>query len=144
VTPPFRALIVAAHPDDIEFACAGTVALWTDLGAEVTYCMVTDGSTGTQDQDQFGSSLATIRRDESLRAAEVAGVDDVVFLDHKDGYVTYSPDLRRDIARVVPPELASAHEIPRRHPCSLHQRALTDCGAGERIESSAQQPVRPA
>jgi LmbE family N-acetylglucosaminyl deacetylase len=96
----FRALLVAAHPDDIEFACGGTVALWTDLGAEVTYCIVTDGSTGTQDEDPMGRSLAEVRRDESLQAAAVLGVEDVAFLGYRDGYVTYSLELRRDIARV--------------------------------------------
>jgi LmbE family N-acetylglucosaminyl deacetylase len=96
---PFRALIVAAHPDDIEFSCAGTVALWTDRGADVTYCIVTDGSTGTQDRSLMGKSLADVRREESQRAAEVVGVSHIVWLDYRDGYVEYSLDLRRDIAR---------------------------------------------
>jgi LmbE family N-acetylglucosaminyl deacetylase len=55
--PPFRALVMSAHPDDIEFGCAGTVARWTDAGAHVTYCIVTDGSTGTQDRALMGEPL---------------------------------------------------------------------------------------
>ena len=97
---PWRALIVAAHPDDIEFGCAGTVASWTDAGAEVAYCIVTDGSTGTQDRASIGDKLAKTRRSESERAAKVVGVERIDWLGYRDGYVEYSLDLRRDIARV--------------------------------------------
>lgn len=97
---PWRALVVAAHPDDIEFGCAGTVATWTDAGADVTYCIVTDGSTGTQDRAVIGEKLAATRRSESERAAKVVGVDRIEWLGYRDGYVEYSLDLRRDIARV--------------------------------------------
>ena len=41
-----RVLVVAAPPDDIDFSAAGTVALWTDAGIEVSYCLVTDGDAG--------------------------------------------------------------------------------------------------
>lgn len=97
---PWRALIVSAHPDDIEFGCAGTVAAWTDAGAEVTYCIVTDGSTGTQDRSLMGAKLADIRKAESEAAAKVVGVDTIEWLGYRDGYVEYSLDLRRDVARV--------------------------------------------
>jgi LmbE family N-acetylglucosaminyl deacetylase len=96
----FRALAVTAHPDDMEFGSAGTLALWADAGAEVTLCIVTDGSTGTQDQDLMGERLADVRREESRRAADVVGITDLVWLERRDGYVEYTLDLRRDIARV--------------------------------------------
>ena len=94
-----RALIVSAHPDDIEFGCAGTVARWTSEGADVTYCIVTDGSTGTQDRDLMGEQLADVRRQESQRAAEAVGVREIAWLGYRDGYVEYSLELRRAIAR---------------------------------------------
>lgn len=96
---PLRVLCVSAHPDDIEFGCAGSVAVWVDQGAEVTYVIVTDGSTGTADNELAGDRLADIRREESLSAAKVVGVEDVVFLGYRDGYVEPTLDLRRDIAR---------------------------------------------
>jgi LmbE family N-acetylglucosaminyl deacetylase len=99
VSEPLRVLCIAAHPDDIEFACAGSVAVWVDQGAEVTYVIVTDGSTGTADTGLFGDKLAEIRREESLGAAKVVGVSDVVFLGYRDGYVEATLDLRRDLAR---------------------------------------------
>lgn len=98
--PGLRVLTVSAHPDDVEFGCAGTLARWADEGAEVTICIVTDGSTGTQDRSLMGSSLSDLRREESQRAADVLGAKEVVWLDYRDGYVEYSLDLRRDIARV--------------------------------------------
>ena len=45
-----RALAVMAHPDDVDFSAAGLVAQLTDAGAEVTYCLVTDGQAGGFDQ----------------------------------------------------------------------------------------------
>lgn len=92
--------MVSAHPDDIEFGCAGTVAAWTDAGADVTYCIVTDGSTGTQDRSLMGTGLAEVRRTESEAAAKICGVDHIEWLGYRDGYVEFSLDLRRDIARV--------------------------------------------
>ena len=40
------ALVVVAHPDDIEFGAAAAVARWTDQGKTVVYCMVTSGEAG--------------------------------------------------------------------------------------------------
>ena len=45
-----RALCVLAHPDDVDFGSAGTVASWTAAGTEVTYCIVTDGDAGGFDE----------------------------------------------------------------------------------------------
>ena len=97
--PPWRALVVTAHPDDMEFGCAGTLAKWADQGAEVTLCLVTNGSTGTQDRDLMGERLRAIRIEESAAAAAVVGISELDWLGYQDGYVEYTLDLRRDIAR---------------------------------------------
>jgi LmbE family N-acetylglucosaminyl deacetylase len=76
------------------------VARWVSEGAEVTYCIVTDGSTGTQDRKLIGARLAEVRRRESERAANTVGVTDIDWLGYPDGYVEYDLALRRDIARV--------------------------------------------
>lgn len=96
----WRALVVTAHPDDMEFGSAGTLARWADEGAEVTVCIVTDGSTGTQDRSLMGEPLAEIRRVESAAAAEVLGIDELVWLGYSDGLVEYNQDLKRDLARI--------------------------------------------
>ena len=96
-----RALVVMAHPDDADFSCAGTVALWTDAGVEVVYLMVTDGDAGGDEVTLDGAQIGAIRREEQRRAAAEVGVKDVRFLGYPDGRVVASLELRRDIARVI-------------------------------------------
>ena len=44
-----RVLVVAAHPDDLETACGGTMALLISQGIEVSLLLGTDGDIGTHD-----------------------------------------------------------------------------------------------
>jgi LmbE family N-acetylglucosaminyl deacetylase len=95
-----RALCVLAHPDDVDFGSAGTVATWTAAGTEVTYCIVTDGDAGGFDEtprDQMGP----LRQEEQRAAAKEVGVTDVRFLGYPDGRLELTLDLRRDISRVI-------------------------------------------
>jgi len=96
-----RALVVTAHPDDVDFGAAGTIATWTDAGVEVTYCIVTDGDAGGFDPEVPRSEIPRIRRAEQTAAAAVVGVHDVEFLGYPDGALEVSIDLRRDISRVI-------------------------------------------
>lgn len=96
-----RALVVAAHPDDIDFGAAGTVAHWTDAGVEVTYLIVTDGDAGGFDRDMPRSDMAPLRRAEQTAAAKCVGVEDLRFLGYPDGWLESTFALRRDIARVI-------------------------------------------
>ncbi|GHC91023.1 GlcNAc-PI de-N-acetylase [Nocardiopsis terrae] len=98
---PERALVVMAHPDDADFACAGTVALWTGAGTEVVYLMVTDGEAGGDEITLDSSEIAAMRREEQRRAAAEVGVKDVRFLGYPDGRVVASLGLRRDVSRVI-------------------------------------------
>lgn len=96
-----RILIVTAHPDDVDFGLAGTVAMWTKTGIDVTYCIATSGDAGGFDPNVPRSAIAGIRQDEQRAAAAEVGVSDVRFLDYPDGQVEVSLALRRDIARVI-------------------------------------------
>lgn len=96
-----RALVVVAHPDDVDFGAAGTVAAWTDEGIAVTYCICTDGDAGGFDPAVPRSSIAGIRQAEQRAAAKEVGVDDVDFLGYPDGRLVPSFDLRRDLSRVI-------------------------------------------
>lgn len=96
-----RALAVAAHPDDIDFGCAGTVATWVDAGVEVTYLLITRGDQGGFD-DTPREQMASLREAEQRAAAKAVGVTDVRFLDgYRDGWVEPTRELERDIARVI-------------------------------------------
>jgi LmbE family N-acetylglucosaminyl deacetylase len=94
-----RALAVAAHPDDLEYGTAAAVAMWTAAGRAVSYVLVTRGEAGMAGTPP--EEAATIREDEERRSAAVVGVHDVRFLGHRDGVVTESLDLRRDLAREI-------------------------------------------
>ena len=96
-----RALVVVAHPDDVDFGSAGTIASWTDSGIAVTYCICTNGDAGGFDPDVPRGEIGGIRQGEQRAAAKEVGVDDVVFLGYPDGRLTASFDLRRDISRVI-------------------------------------------
>jgi LmbE family N-acetylglucosaminyl deacetylase len=93
--------VVTAHPDDVDFGSAGTVAAFTSAGVEVTYCIVTDGDAGGSDRSMSRADMAALRQDEQRAAAAVVGVSDVRFLGHPDGMVQATRELRRDISRVI-------------------------------------------
>jgi LmbE family N-acetylglucosaminyl deacetylase len=94
-------LIVTAHPDDVDFGTAGTVAAFTKAGVEVTYCIATNGDAGGSDRAVSRSDMAAIRQREQRAAAAEVGVIDIRFLGHPDGRLEPTIELRRDISRVI-------------------------------------------
>lgn len=100
-TPIDRVLVITAHPDDVDFGVAGSVATWTDAGTDVTYCVVTDGDAGGSDRSISRTAMAEIRQAEQTAAAKVVGVTDLVFLGYPDGRVQPTLELRRDVSRVI-------------------------------------------
>jgi LmbE family N-acetylglucosaminyl deacetylase len=95
-----RALVVAAHPDDIDFAAAGTVAAWVQAGIDVSYCLCTSGDAGGSD-DTPRDRMGPLREAEQKAAAAELGVHDLTFLRYPDGRLTPSIALRRDISRQI-------------------------------------------
>jgi LmbE family N-acetylglucosaminyl deacetylase len=96
-----RVLCVVAHPDDIDFGAAGTVAGWVEQGLDVAYLLVTRGDAGGFD-DTPRDRIPVIREAEQRAAAGAVGVKQVEFLDaYRDGTVMVSLDLRRDITAAI-------------------------------------------
>lgn len=94
-----RALVVVAHPDDVEFGAAAAVARWTDQGKTVVYCMVTSGEAGI---DALApDECRRVREAEQVESARVVGVDVVEFLGFPDGVVEPTIALRAAIAEQV-------------------------------------------
>lgn len=98
---PPRAIVIVAHADDIEFGAAGTVAKWTAAGAHVTFCIVTDNGSGSDDPNITREQLAATREAEQRASAEILGVAECVFLGYPDGTVENTMGLRRDLVRVM-------------------------------------------
>jgi LmbE family N-acetylglucosaminyl deacetylase len=96
-----RVLVIAAHPDDVDFGSAGTVARWTGAGIGVAYCIVTDGDAGGYDESVPRAEIAPMRRKEQTAAAACVGVHDLRFLGYPDGRVEPTLALRKDLARVI-------------------------------------------
>jgi LmbE family N-acetylglucosaminyl deacetylase len=95
-----RVLAVAAHPDDLDFGSAGSIAKWTSRGVAVSYCIATYGDAGGFD-DTPREQMPVLREAEQRAAGQVLGVSDIVFLGYPDGAVSASQDLRRDISREI-------------------------------------------
>ncbi|MDQ3476638.1 MAG: PIG-L family deacetylase [Actinomycetota bacterium] len=96
-----RVLVVVAHPDDVDFGAAGTIATFTEAGLQVTYCLITDGDAGGFDDAVDRTEIPVIRQREQRAAAAAVGVSDLVFLGYPDGRLTVTHELRRDLSRVV-------------------------------------------
>src|SRR4051794_12414298 len=88
-----RALVVVAHPDDIEYGLGAAVASWTSSGKEVHYLLATRGEAGMAGVPP--EEAGPLREEEERRSAAVVGVTEVEFLDFRDGVLEAGPDLRR-------------------------------------------------
>lgn len=130
-----------AHPDDVDFIAAGTIATWTDAGVEVSYLMVTDGDAGGDENDIPQEELAALRRAEQTAAAKCVGVTDVRFLGSPDGQVEATLGLRRDIARVIRQVRPDRVLIP--SPERSYQRVFADHPDHRAVGSAALDAVYP-
>src|SRR3954453_18382052 len=96
-----RVLVVTAHPDDVDFGAAGSIATWTGAGVQVSYCIVTDGDAGGFDPAVPRDQIGGIRRAEQTAAPSTVGGSDLIFLGYPDGRLEPTIELRRDISRVI-------------------------------------------
>jgi len=96
-----RVMVIAAHPDDPEFGCAGTVVKWAQAGKHVTYVLLTSGDKGSHDPDLRPGRLAGLRENEQRAAAHDLGVRQVIFLRYPDGLLENTLDLRRQLANLI-------------------------------------------
>lgn len=98
---PKTLMCIMAHPDDIDFGAAGSVARWCAEGWTVYYVLATSGDKGTHDPSLSPQELAAIREEEQRAAARVLGVKEVIFLGYPDGFLQATPELRGDIVRLL-------------------------------------------
>jgi LmbE family N-acetylglucosaminyl deacetylase len=98
---PESAMAIVAHPDDIEFSCAGTTARWARAGARICYVLCTSGDVGIAEPGMTRARAAEIREVETRAAAEIAGVKDIVFLGEPDGMLVPTLELRKKLVREI-------------------------------------------
>jgi LmbE family N-acetylglucosaminyl deacetylase len=98
---PESAMVIVAHPDDIEFGCAGTIARWVKGGARVVYILCTSGDVGIDEPGMTRERATEIRETETRAAAAIAGVTELVFLREPDGLLQATLDLRKKLVREI-------------------------------------------
>lgn len=106
---PKRALACMAHPDDVEFWCAGTLALLHGAGWEIHIATMTPGDGGSDKLSR--EEIGRIRQAEAAKAAALLdgtyhclGLDDVFIIYDRPSLVKTTALLRR-----VRPQLVIAH-----------------------------------
>ena len=116
---PERALAIAAHPDDVEFGCGGTLAKWAASGCRITHLVCTDGSKGTWDPKTDPAALVVTRRAEQQAASRaLGGKGDVVFLGWPDGELQSGLRQRWEVAawiRRLRPDVVLGHDPWKRY-----------------------------
>lgn len=95
-----RVLCFTAHPDDIDFGAAGTIAAWTAAGVEVSYCIMTDGDAGGFDPVHRQEIIA-MRAEEQRQAAALVGVTDVYYLHEGDGYLEPTHGVIKQVVKLI-------------------------------------------
>jgi len=98
---PERALVVCAHPDDVDFGAGGTVAALTAAGTTVSYCLATSGEAGSDHLTIAAEELRLLREAEQTAAARRLGVDDLTFLGFPDGRLEPTVALRGGITAAI-------------------------------------------
>lgn len=98
---PKKFLVFSAHPDDVDFGCAGTIPRLVQEGNEVAYCIITNGEKGVHKVKQSKRAMVAMREREQRAAAAVVGVKEIVFLRHIDGDLENTKNVRREITKVI-------------------------------------------
>ena len=91
-------LALHAHPDDVEFQCAGTLILLREAGCQVTIATMTPGDCGSAEHD--AEAISAIRRDEARKSAVVMGAE-YVCLEFRDLAIFNDDESRRRITEAL-------------------------------------------
>jgi len=105
-------LAIAAHRDDVELTCGGTLLKAAANGQRTAIVDLTQGEMGTR-----GS--AELRAEEASRAAEILGVTARVNLGLPDAGITNTPETRAQLVRLIrrfQPRVVLAPSLTGKHP----------------------------
>ena len=96
---PQRVMIIGAHPDDADIQCGCTAAKLIAKGARVKFVAVCNGNIGHHKLSR--KETAATRRQETLDAAKVWGLDSYDIYGYEDAGVPYDIQTREVIARKI-------------------------------------------
>ncbi|GEM_PF-216882 len=116
-----KVLMIAPHPDDETLGCGGTLNLWRQCAGTVKVVIVTDGGAGDPegylgtkqpltesgaqvDEETVDTQIATVithRKQESLAALHVLGIEDVVFWEYPDGNYQHNVDVKERMLNLL-------------------------------------------
>jgi N-acetylglucosamine malate deacetylase 1 len=103
------AFAIVAHPDDVEFMCAGTLALLFEKGWEIHIATMTPGDCGSAELGR--AEISSIRRKEAANSAAILSAD-YVCLECDDVFIFYDrPTLLKviELIRKVKPGIVFTH-----------------------------------
>jgi LmbE family N-acetylglucosaminyl deacetylase len=95
---PLRIIVFGAHPDDCELSTGGAAIRWVEAGHAVKFVSLTNGDIGHH--EMAGGPLARRRREESVRAAKILGVESETF-DNHDGELMPTLENRKAVTRAI-------------------------------------------
>lgn len=98
---PQVALVIAAHPDDGDFGCAGHTAQLAARGWEVYFLVCTNGAKGTEDREMPRERLIALRREEQREACRRMGAREAFFLENEDGELVYDRAFLEQLVRYI-------------------------------------------
>jgi LmbE family N-acetylglucosaminyl deacetylase len=98
---PNSVMAIFAHPDDIEYSCAGTLARWARNGTIISYVICTSGDVGIDQPGMTKKEAGKIREAEQREAAEIVGASEVIFLREPDGLLEPTINLRKKIVKEI-------------------------------------------
>jgi len=117
-------LVIAAHPDDAELSCSGTIAAHIAKGFKVGILDLTHGERGTRGTPE-------IRLEEGLKSAEILGLSARENLGFRDVFFEDDEQHHLEIAKIIRkyrPEIVLANAVSDRHP---------DHGKGAKVATKA-------
>ena len=122
-------VIFAAHPDDTEIFCAGTLKLLRNKGWKITVCTMTAGGMGGIGSDE--TTTIKLRKNEAAQAAALLDAE-YYCLDGRDGYLYDTEEMRvkaQDVIRRAKAGVVIGHLINDYHADHRAAASITDAAA---------------
>lgn len=113
-----RVLAIGAHPDDVEWLCSGTLALYAARGDQVTIAVATNGDVGSGEPNADRADVARVRHAEAQASADIIGAS-LTWMGHPDEFLFNDRECRErfiDTIREARPEVMFIHSETDYHP----------------------------